>query len=71
MYVCNCNGLSEGAVRKEIAQRSRAGGGSGPGSVGQLFGCFGCKPQCGKCVVDLKQLIDEANRTGSLLLAAE
>ncbi|QEX24394.1 bacterioferritin-associated ferredoxin [Hypericibacter adhaerens] len=71
MYVCNCNGLSEGAVREQIARRSSAGGGSGPGSVGQLFGCFGCKAQCGKCVAEMKQLIDEASRPRSMLLAAE
>ena len=30
MYVCNCNGLSEGAVRKEIASIA-------PGALAQLF----------------------------------
>jgi bacterioferritin-associated ferredoxin len=71
MYVCNCNGLSERAVRQQIAQRPRACGGSGPSSVGQLFGCFGCKPQCGKCIADMRQLIDEANCAERVLLAAE
>jgi bacterioferritin-associated ferredoxin len=71
MYVCNCNGLSERAVRLQIAQRSPACGGAGPSSVGQLFGCFGCKPQCGKCIAEMRQLIDEANRTERVLLAAE
>lgn len=69
MYLCNCNGLSERAVRDRLAARGAPA--TAPGSVGELFGCFECRPQCGKCVAELRQMIDEARKARSVPLAAE
>ena len=61
MYVCNCNGIRERQVRAAIAA-----GASRPADV---FKVHQCKPQCARCVCDVRQMIDE-NRE-ALRYAAE
>jgi len=61
LYVCNCNGIRERDVRAAIEQ-----GASRPADV---FRHAGAKPQCAKCVCDMRCMIQE--QTVALSYAAE
>ncbi len=52
MYVCNCNGIRERQVHQAIAC-----GASTPKAV---FSHVQCRPQCARCVCDIREMIDEA-----------
>lgn len=52
MYICLCNGFTDGKVRM-VARR-------GDCSVAEVYRALGCKPQCGKCVPFVRDLIREA-----------
>lgn len=49
MYVCLCNGFTDGQVR---ALSPRAAG-----SVGAVYEALGVKPKCGKCVATVRQIL--------------
>ena len=51
MYVCNCNGIRERDVRAAIDQ-----GATRPVDV---FRHADCKPQCAKCVCDMRRMIQD------------
>ena len=51
VYVCNCNGIRERDVRAAIDQ-----GATRPVDV---FRHADCKPQCAKCVCDMRCMIEE------------
>ena len=51
MYLCNCNGIRERDARAAIEA-----GASTPAAV--FRGC-GTKPQCAKCVCDMRRMIEE------------
>ena len=51
LYVCNCNGIRERDVRAAIDQ-----GATRPVDV---FRHADCKPQCAKCVCDMRCMIEE------------
>ena len=55
MIVCSCNVLSDHDVRTAVT----AQGGSRP-TTGEVYGCLGCSPQCGRCVRTIKRIMDEA-----------
>lgn len=61
MYVCNCNGIREREVRAAIE--------AGATRPAEVFKACDAKPQCARCVCDMKQMIDE--RTDVLRYAAE
>lgn len=50
MYVCNCNGIRERDVRAAIDQ--------GACRPSEVFRHQGCRPQCAKCVCDMKDMIE-------------
>jgi bacterioferritin-associated ferredoxin len=50
MYVCNCNGLKASHVREVLPQCAK------PTDV---FKKLECRPQCGRCVSDVKQLLQQ------------
>ncbi|MBM3528317.1 MAG: (2Fe-2S)-binding protein [Alphaproteobacteria bacterium] len=54
MIVCSCNVLSDQDVRKAVAAEQR------PRTAGQVYGCLGCSPQCGRCAQTIRQIMDEA-----------
>jgi bacterioferritin-associated ferredoxin len=54
MIICSCNVLSDHAVRAAIS------GEAAPRTAGQVYGCLGCSPQCGRCATTIKRLMDEA-----------
>ncbi len=55
MIVCSCNVLSDTDVRAACSARDNA-----PRTAGQVYGCLGCSPQCGRCVRTIKRIMDEA-----------
>ncbi|MDB5655016.1 MAG: bacterioferritin [Tardiphaga sp.] len=54
MIVCSCNVLSDHDVR------SACSGAQAPRTPGQVYGCLGCSPQCGRCARTIKAIMDEA-----------
>lgn len=53
MIVCSCNVLSDNQVRDAVA-------GQAPRTPGQVYGCLGCSPQCGRCARTIRKIMDEA-----------
>jgi bacterioferritin-associated ferredoxin len=53
MIICSCNVLSDHAVRTAVS-------GAAPRTAGQVYGCLGCSPQCGRCVTTIRRIMDEA-----------
>lgn len=51
MYVCNCNGIREREVRAAID--------SGATRPVEIFRACGARPQCARCVCDMKEMIDD------------
>jgi bacterioferritin-associated ferredoxin len=54
MIVCSCNVLSDRDVRAAIHH------GGNPRTTGQVYGCLGCSPQCGRCARTIRRIMDEA-----------
>ena len=61
MYLCNCNGIREREARAAIA--------SGASKPAEIFRHCQSKPQCAKCVCDMRRMIQDSNE--SLRYAAE
>ena len=61
MYVCNCNGIREREVRAAIE--------AGAQRPSEVFQACGARPQCARCVCDMKQMIDD--QAQALSYAAE
>jgi bacterioferritin-associated ferredoxin len=55
MYVCNCNALTQKQVREAIKNRPR--------DVEAVYRYHQCQPQCGRCVPDIREMLDEARET--------
>jgi bacterioferritin-associated ferredoxin len=53
MIVCSCNVLSADQVRDAVATGA-------PQTPGQVYGCLGCSPQCGRCARSIRKIMDEA-----------
>ena len=54
MIVCSCNVLSDHDVRNAVSAPRP------PRTPGQVYGCLGCSPQCGRCAQTIKKIMDEA-----------
>ena len=54
MIVCSCNVLSDRDVRTAV------NGSEPPRTTGQVYGCLGCSPQCGRCARTIRRIMDEA-----------
>jgi bacterioferritin-associated ferredoxin len=54
MIVCSCNVFSDRDVRTAIS------GNEPPRTAGQVYGCLGCSPQCGRCARTIRRIMDEA-----------
>lgn len=53
MYVCLCHGLNDRHVRAAIDE-------GGAGSAAQVYQHYECKPQCGKCVPYVRDMVRDA-----------
>jgi bacterioferritin-associated ferredoxin len=65
MYVCICNGISDRTVRAAVAAGCR--------SVSQVYQSVGERPQCGKCVHQIRAMVRSGcpDDTAALSVAAE
>lgn len=61
MYVCNCNGIRERQVRAAIE--------AGAAKPADVFRAHGCKPQCARCVCEMREMIEQSQEL--FALAAE
>jgi len=52
VYVCNCN-----AIRQRQVHQAIAAGATTPKAV---FDHAQCRPQCAKCVCEMREMIDDA-----------
>lgn len=55
MIVCSCNQLTERQVREALAGDAARR----PRSPGQVHRCLGCKPDCGRCMRQIRQLFSD------------
>jgi bacterioferritin-associated ferredoxin len=55
MIVCSCNVFSDHDVRKACSTAQQP-----PRTPGQVYGCLGCSPQCGRCAQTIRKIMDEA-----------
>ncbi|QQP91177.1 (2Fe-2S)-binding protein [Skermanella sp. TT6] len=55
MYVCICHGFTEKKVKQALTD--------GVCSAAGFFTCMGCKPQCGKCVPYVRQMVTDHRNT--------
>ena len=56
MYVCLCNGFTDGEVR--------SAGASCEASVADVYRSLGVRPKCGKCVPMVRDIVRTANAAG-------
>jgi bacterioferritin-associated ferredoxin len=56
MIVCSCNVLTDQAVRTAVHATA-------PRKAGQVYGCLGCSPQCGRCARTIKKIMNDALRS--------
>ena len=50
MYVCNCNGISERPVKKDLN--------SGANTWTKVHAHYGYSPSCGKCQIEIRKAIE-------------
>ncbi|MGO9701105.1 MAG: bacterioferritin-associated ferredoxin [Xanthobacteraceae bacterium] len=55
MIVCSCNVFTDHDVRGTLS-----GDGAMPRTAGEVYGCLGCSPQCGRCARTIRRIMDEA-----------
>jgi len=53
MIVCSCNVLTDHDVRTAVS-------GAAAQTAGDVYGCLGCSPQCGRCARTIRRIMDEA-----------
>lgn len=51
MYICICNGITDGQIQTAIE--------NGASSVPAVYRAHGCQPQCGKCGCDIKDMLNQ------------
>jgi bacterioferritin-associated ferredoxin len=61
VYVCNCNGIRERQVRAAIE--------AGAKRPADIFKACGTRPQCARCVCDMREILQEQGE--ALRYAAE
>ena len=57
MYVCICNALSEAAIRDKA--------GAGARSVQEVYEALGVRPQCGKCIPVIRDMVHDDARAAA------
>ena len=55
MIVCSCNVLTDHDVRSTLSGEDAA-----PRTAGDVYGCLGCSPQCGRCATTIRRIMNEA-----------
>ena len=57
MYVCLCNGLRDRDLRPHTS--------GGRNSVSMVYQACGCRPQCGKCVPFVRQMLRDGSEAAA------
>jgi bacterioferritin-associated ferredoxin len=57
MYVCNCNGFTDGEARSAIRR-------TGARSIAAVYRELECQPVCGKCKPTLREMIGAESGRG-------
>jgi bacterioferritin-associated ferredoxin len=65
MIVCSCNFLSDHDVRRAVSEACDT-----LRNAKQIYDCFGCSAECGRCARTIKTIIDEAYRECALVCQA-
>lgn len=55
MIVCSCNVLTDHDVRSAMS-----GADDLPRTAHQVYGCLGCRVECGRCVATIRKIMDTA-----------
>ena len=63
MYVCICNALKDKELAAAASEEARC--------VADVFRKCGHRPQCGKCLPDVAQIIEDQQQNNCVKLAAE
>jgi bacterioferritin-associated ferredoxin len=63
MYVCLCNALTDRDLHPHTA--------AGTSSVSMVYQACGCRPQCGKCVPFVRQMLREGGATATSVVASD
>jgi bacterioferritin-associated ferredoxin len=53
MIVCSCNVLTDHDVRSAMSGTDEL-----PRTAHQVYGCLGCRVECGRCVATIRKIID-------------
>ena len=61
MIICSCNVLTDREVRAVMTEAA-------PRRPGEVYGCLGCSPQCGRCARTIRRIMAEALPTGEELV---
>lgn len=55
MIVCSCNVLTDHDVRAAMKDTDEL-----PRTAHQVYGCLGCRVECGRCVATIRKLLEFA-----------
>ena len=53
MIVCSCNVLTDHDVRSAMSGTDEM-----PRTAHQVYGCLGCRVECGRCVATIRKIMD-------------
>ncbi|MES2194965.1 MAG: (2Fe-2S)-binding protein [Pseudomonadota bacterium] len=53
MIVCSCNVLTDHDVRSAMSATDEL-----PRTAHQVYGCLGCRVECGRCVATIRKIMD-------------
>ena len=56
MIVCHCNVLTDSQIIAALSQNPL----NLPNSPVQVYKCMGCKPNCGRCMPEVRRLLEKA-----------
>ena len=54
MIVCSCNVITDHDVRSAVKTADA------PRTTGEIYGCLGCSPQCGRCARTIRRIAEGA-----------
>jgi bacterioferritin-associated ferredoxin len=59
MIVCSCNVLSDHEVRTVVSTAAHH-------TPSYIYGCLGCRVQCGRCAHTIRKIIDELHEPAKI-----
>jgi bacterioferritin-associated ferredoxin len=66
VFVCVCNAINDRTVREILGT-----GGNGVDTPAAIHRAAGCKPQCGRCLPEMAEMIRESQAAGAFAQAAK